>query len=413
MPAQLPAPTKPSTDLETQHARITIMRAADPQDQIIQQLIQTLGIHETARLLTRGTRLTPAHIDQVLEHTGENSDAYLSRISERITRWSNRATQSDPAQELNFATKIGAWLCTPEDPDWPSSLKDFGYKEPYGLWGRGDRARLHQYRESRSLAVVGSRDISTYGQSATQHIVGELAQAGLTIVSGGAFGIDAVAHASALTAGTLQLPTIAFMAGGVDRLYPKHNEKLLKQVMCQGLIFSEVPMGQTPTRWRFLQRNRLIAEISRATIIVEARWRSGALNTAHHALELGRTVYALPGSIFSPSSEGCHRLIHDGLGTLLSDPKHLIEELAHTNVEQTSAFAIEEIENPADHLTTTEQIIWDALPVRRTMALEELCTISGIDARTAMLTLSRLSTKAIAVQDSSNLQWKKKIPHAR
>ncbi|MBM7050901.1 DNA-processing protein DprA [Rothia sp. ZJ1223] len=403
-------PTPETTTNSTQRARAIIMRAVEPQDHIAHALIESQGVEKTAHILSGREKLTSHLTEELIGDTTLEPEQFFKQLTDRIERCGRKLSTYNPDHELHFAPKIGAWLCTPEDDDWPQSLNDFGYATPFALWGRGDRNRLNELKEARSLAVVGSRDISAYGRSATQHLAGELAQAGLTIVSGGAFGIDAVAHTSALATGTSQLPTVALMAGGLDSLYPKHNENLLHQVIEQGLILSEVPMGLAPTRWRFLQRNRLIAGLSRGTIIVEARWRSGALNTANHTLELGRTVYAVPGSIFSPSSEGCHRLLKDGLATVLTNAQDLIQEMTQSLPVQSSAFPEANLGDTTDTLDSTERFVWDALPVRRTMSIEELSSTTSLPARTLMVTLSKLHAHSLASQDTATLQWKKKIP---
>ncbi|QNV38645.1 DNA-processing protein DprA [Rothia terrae] len=391
-------------------ARITLMRCADPEDPTIQHLTENFGPCLPAALLRGSATLNDKHLKEAIaESITSDKDAFLESLQQKISRWGKRAAVATPEYEMDFASKIGAWVCIPEDPDWPAGVNDFGYSAPYALWGRGERGRLKSYKESRSVAVVGSRDISAYGTTATQHIAGDLATQGLTVISGGAFGIDAAAHQSALANGTSELPTIALMAGGIDTLYPKHNEILLKRVIDNGLIFSEVSLGQNPTRWRFLQRNRLIAGLARATVIVEARWRSGALNTAHHAMEIGRDVYAVPGSIFSPNSEGCHRLLSDNLATVLTNADQLVQNFVGTDtaLQQTTAFELENQGHITDTLSEGEKIIWDALPVRRTMTIEELCSVTGHSAREVMKILGKLRHQELAVQDTDNLQWKK------
>ncbi len=404
------------TPEEKRAARITLMRCADPEDSTVHHLIENFGPCLPAALLRGSVTLDNRALKDAIAHSVESdTDSYLRSLNQKIQRWGKRASIATAEYEFEFATKIGAWVCTPEDADWPTGVNDYGYSAPYALWGRGDRERLRAYKESRSIAVVGSRDISAYGTSATQHIAGDLAANGLTVISGGAFGIDAAAHASALATGSSELPTIAFMAGGIDTLYPKHNESLLKQVIDNGLIFSEVALGQNPTRWRFLQRNRLIAGLARATVIVEARWRSGALNTAHHAMEIGRDVYAVPGSIFSPNSEGCHRLLNDNLARVLTHADQLVQDFVGDNLthEQTTAFQLENPVHTLDNLNGAERIIWDALPIRRTMSIEELCSVTGHCAKDVMKTLARLRHQALALQDATNLQWKKNNKRTR
>ena len=149
---------------------------------------------------------------------------------------------------------------------------------------------------------------------------------GSPIISGGAYGIDAHAHRAALAGGSSgSMPTIAVMAGGVDRFYPSGNEELLRTVANQGAVLAEVPPGSAPTRYRFLQRNRLIAALASVTVVVEARWRSGALNTAHHAETLGRAVGAVPGSVHSANSAGCHRLLREGGAVCVTDAGEVAE----------------------------------------------------------------------------------------
>jgi DNA processing protein len=152
-------------------------------------------------------------------------------------------------------------------------------------------------------------------------IAGGVSDEGWCVVSGGAYGIDAAAHRAALTGST---PTVAVMAGGVDRLYPAGHTDLLTAVLERGAVVSEVPVGFAPHRQRFLSRNRLIATAA-ATCVVEAAARSGALSTVNHALQLGRPVGAVPGPVTSTSSRGCHALIRDGAATLVTGPRDVLE----------------------------------------------------------------------------------------
>jgi DNA processing protein len=156
-----------------------------------------------------------------------------------------------------------------------------------------------------------------------------LAQRGICIVSGLAYGIDAHAHRAALAGSQGEGPaTLAVLAGGLDRDYPSGNADLAAAIRGNGLTLSELPPGSAPTRYRFLQRNRIIAALAGVTCVVEARWRSGALNTAHHAETIARHVAAVPGSVHSANSAGCHRLLKDGSAVLVSDAAELAELLA-------------------------------------------------------------------------------------
>ena len=176
---------------------------------------------------------------------------------------------------------------------------------PTLLWVRGDTALLTA--EPR-VAIVGARAASGYGEMLAADFAGDLATSGAVIVSGGAYGIDGAAHRAALS---VEGKTIAFLAGGVDRAYPQGHQQLLRRIVDTGAVVSEVPCGTAPTKWRFLSRNRLIAALSHATVVVEAGWRSGSLNTAGHAASLGRPLGAVPGPVTSAASAGCHRLLRE------------------------------------------------------------------------------------------------------
>jgi len=245
--------------------------------------------------------------------------ATIDKAVAATERWLARTGDADPQRNLGRAHAVGARVITRVDPEWPSILDDLGGRAPYALWARGggDLSALL----GRSVALVGSRASTGYGEHVAAEIAGGVSDAGWCVVSGGAYGIDAAAHRAALTGPT---PTVAVMAGGVDRLYPAGNADLLGAILDRGVVFSEVPCGFAPHRSRFLARNRVIAAAA-ATCVVEAAARSGALNTVSHALEWGRPVGAVPGPVTSVSSQGCHRLIRDGLAVLVTDARQVLE----------------------------------------------------------------------------------------
>jgi DNA processing protein len=227
-------------------------------------------------------------------------------LADAVDRWRPRIRQVDTPLHLRQAARFGARLVVPGDPEWPVGLDDLGVHAPAALWVRGDAGLLG--RLDRSIAIVGARAATGYGEHVTVEVASGLVDRGFAIVSGAAFGIDGAAHRAALASGGA---TVAFLAGGVDRFYPSAHETLLTRIVDRGAVVSEVPCGTAPTKWRFLQRNRLIAAASRATVVVEAGWRSGSLNTAGHAAQLGRPLGAVPGPVTSSASAGCHRLIRD------------------------------------------------------------------------------------------------------
>jgi DNA processing protein len=227
-------------------------------------------------------------------------------FDDALARWQPRLRSVDTALHLRQAARFGARLVVPGDDEWPSGLDDLDAHAPPALWVRGDAGVLGAL--DRSIAIVGARAATGYGEHVTIEASSGLVDRGFAIVSGAAFGIDGAAHRAALASGGA---TVAFLAGGVDRFYPSAHETLLTRIVDRGAVVSEVPCGVAPTKWRFLQRNRLIAAASRATVVVEAGWRSGSLNTAGHAAQLGRPLGAVPGPVTSSASAGCHRLIRE------------------------------------------------------------------------------------------------------
>lgn len=236
----------------------------------------------------------------------ELADVAGGSFEDAVARWQPRLRTLDTALHLRQGARFGARLVVPGDPEWPAGVDDLGDHAPPALWVRG-RAELLGGLD-RSIAIVGARAATGYGEHVTIEAASGLVDRGFAIVSGAAFGIDGAAHRAALASGGA---TVAFLAGGVDRFYPSAHEPLLTRIVERGAVVSEVPCGVAPTKWRFLQRNRLIAAASRATVVVEAGWRSGSLNTAGHAAQLGRPLGAVPGPVTSSASSGCHRLIRE------------------------------------------------------------------------------------------------------
>ncbi|VXC24979.1 putative DNA processing protein DprA [Microbacterium sp. 8M] len=219
-------------------------------------------------------------------------------------RWAPRLAAEPHLAALRTAVRIGARLLLPTDREWPVALADLGAHAPRGLWLRGDATALGDP----GVAIVGARASSSYGEHVAGDLAGELAAEGLVVFSGGAYGIDGTAHRAALRAGGR---TIALLAGGVDRPYPSGHAQLFERIAASGALVSEVACTVAPTKWRFLARNRVISALAGATVVVEAGARSGSLNTAGHAAELGRPLGAVPGPITSTTSAGCHRLLRD------------------------------------------------------------------------------------------------------
>jgi DNA processing protein len=259
----------------------TIIEPGDPD---VGQLIATLSAADA--------------LEAVLTSEGVELQSIRERVIQRFSRG---------AVELAFrsAARFGAELVTPEHPHWPTRMNDLGNSAPVALWVRGSTEYLV---DEASMAIVGASAATGYGEHVTMEITAGLVERGYTIVSGAAYGIDGMAHRAALASSGR---TVAYLAGGVDRFYPSGHDALLARIAETGTVASELPCGSAPTKWRFLMRNRLIAASTKATLVVEAGWRSGSLNVAGHAVALGRPLGAVPGPVTSVASAGCHRLIRE------------------------------------------------------------------------------------------------------
>ena len=245
---------------------------------------------------------------------------------------------------------------------------------PVGLWVRGP-ARLDELAD-RSVAIVGSRASTAYGEHVAGELGHQLGERGWTVVSGGAFGIDAAAHRGALAA---EAPTMAVLACGVDRPYPAAHGALFNRIAETGLLVSEWPPGCAPLRHRFLVRNRLIAALTRGTVVVEAAARSGAQATARRARMLGRELLVVPGPVTSAMSVGCHELLREREegATLVTSAAQVIEAVGGIGVDL--ADPVERPTGPRDGLTDLAARVLDACPVRSGVSPERLAAIAGCD----------------------------------
>ncbi len=259
----------------------------------------------------------PAIADRIAEHGPEQVLADHRRtVPSQAVR--GRLEPDEVPAMLSAMAQAGVRVVVHGDAEYPGQLADLP-EPPLALWVRGPL----DLRASalRSVSVVGARACTAYGERATSELVGPLAEQGWTIVSGGAFGIDAAAHRAALVSGGA---TVAFMACGVDVAYPRAHDALLARIADTGAVVSELPPGSQPLKHRFLARNRLIAGLGRGTIVVEAAHRSGALSTAHRALELGRVLMAVPGPITSMASSGTNRLLHEQSARAVADSDQVV-----------------------------------------------------------------------------------------
>ncbi|AJM77565.1 DNA-processing protein DprA [Rathayibacter toxicus] len=289
----------------------------EPGDAAAARVIERCGVTEalahTVSTASAAEILTGLDVDE----------AEVSSLAAGLERWRLRLNRTLLRRRLEIAHRLGTRLLLPGAHGWPEPLGDLGHHAPLLVWIRGD---LAAFSAVRCLALVGARAATGYGEHVAAELAVGVANQGVSIISGGAFGVDAAAHRASLGAGG---HTIAFLAGGADRLYPAAHSDLLRRIISTPgcAVVTEVPPGTTPTRWRFLQRNRLIAGSTAATVVVEAGSRSGSLNTAGHAAALGRPLGAVPGPVTSASSAGCHRLLREYAATCVTSVPDVLELL--------------------------------------------------------------------------------------
>ena len=282
-------------------ARVALARVIEPGDELGGRWLREFGAVEVARRVVTGGEPLPGA---------------------SVKRWEGlrgRAGRVRPERDLAEAREAGARFICPGDPEWPAQLDDLGDSRPTGLWVRG-RPSLRIWA-LRSVAVVGARACTEYGAHMAAKLGAGLAERGWVVVSGGAYGVDGAAHRGALGAGGA---TVAVLACGVDRPYPRGHTQLITRIAEQGLVVGELPPGDHPTPSRFILRNRVIAALTRGTVVVEAAYRSGALVTARAAQRLGRFTIGVPGPVTSGLSAGVHELLR-GEAVLVSDAEEVAE----------------------------------------------------------------------------------------
>lgn len=358
-------------------ARAYLSRVAEPASVPVWALVHDLGPVAAAAAIRDGT------------------------APERVLRATEpRRGRIDPHADLEAAERHGIRLVVPESAEWPhfalAALENTGLARrrrfdrgetavaeagepmpPLALWvsGSGDLASVGV----RSVGIVGARAATGYGEHVTADLAYGLARRGLAVVSGGAYGIDAVAHRSALAA---EGHTVLVSAGGLDRPYPPGNATLFARIAEAGLLVSESPPGCAPQRHRFLTRNRLIAALATGTVVVEAAVRSGAGNTAGHCFAQGRPVMAVPGPVTSPMSAGCHALLRREpepalLVTSVADVLTVVGGVGEV-VEAAPVEAAQDVRAELDALDPLARRVFDGLPARRPAGPDEIAQRSGV-----------------------------------
>jgi DNA processing protein len=359
-------------------ARATLMRVADSGDGVMGRLVATYGPEGALGQVRRG-RLDPGFVEELVPKKGRSPD--LDRI---LAAWRARLRVADPVADLTEGEQLGARLIVPGDLEWPTQLDDLGPERPLGLWLHGD-ADL-RFSCLRSVAVVGSRAATPYGAHVAAELGAGLSEAGWTVISGGAYGVDAAAHRGALAGAA---PTVAVLACGTDIAYPAANQDLFAAIRARGVVVSECPLGVRPTRLRFLVRNRVIAALSRGTVVVEAALRSGALNTAGHAVTLRRHLGAVPGPITSDNSAGCHRLLRRAEAVCVTSAREVIELVGAIGDDLAPEPRGPVL--PRDMLDDETRSVLEAVPARIGAGPATIALAAGVDLGTVLGCLGALA----------------------
>ncbi|WP_046320162.1 DNA-processing protein DprA [Mycobacterium sp. UM_Kg1] len=333
-----------------------LSRVAEPPRADLAALVGRVGPVEAAERIRRGS-VEP----ELARHTEVRRDLDVA------------------SEDLEMLARRGGRLITPDDDEWPTlAFTAFGgvgaaatpdCRPPLVLWAIG-RERLDDVAE-RAAAIVGTRAATSYGEAVAAELAAGVAERGIAVVSGGAYGIDGAAHRAALAAdGT----TVAVLAAGVDIAYPAGHSALLQRIGAAGLLITEYPPGVRPARYRFLTRNRLVAALAGPTVVVEAGIRSGAANTAAWARRLGRPVAAVPGPVTSGASAGCHVLLRGGaeVVTRAGDVIELagrVGELAEDPPRPVT---------PVDGLSADQRQVYEALPGRGVVTVDQIARTAGL-----------------------------------
>lgn len=349
-----PAPDPAERDAaEERVARAALTRLVEPGDAVFGLAVR---LHGAGRLLRdlRGQGALPVELAR------RDPAGYRVRLDAR-----------DPQEDLARIAALGGAFVVPGDPGWPTQLDDLGDARPLGLWVRG--AVPLRLAAVRSVAIVGARACSDYGAHVAATLAADLAEAGWTVVSGGAYGVDGAAHRGALVAAGA---TVGVLACGIDVNYPRGHERLLARIADEGVLVTELPPGSHPTRYRFIERNRVIAALTRGTVVVEAAVRSGALISARRAALLGRHVMGVPGPIGSPQSAGVHALLREPGSVLVTRAAEVIEQVGA--IGDDLAPPLLGPVRPGDDLALETRRVLDAVPFRGGLPAAVIAREAGV-----------------------------------
>ncbi|HXP19793.1 MAG TPA: DNA-processing protein DprA [Streptosporangiaceae bacterium] len=359
---------------QERQARAALSFLADPGDPALGALLRSCGPAEVLAALSSGG--DPRAALPAASSGGPG-------LGRAMSRWRTRLGDVPTPARLAGWERGGLRLACPGEPEWPTQLDDLGDARPVVLWLRG--ATDLRFACLRSVSVVGARAATGYGTHVGAELAADLAVRGWTVISGGAYGIDACAHRGALAVGGC---TVAVLASGLSFGYPKGHHELFGAIAQTGVLVSECPPDQAPTRPGFLTRNRLIAALSRGTVVVEAALRSGALSTARHAREANRPVMAVPGPVTSEQSAGCHELIREWGAVCVTGAGDVLEMVAP--IGETNGSAREPAVS-AQYLDPVTAEVLQAVSQRGGRGPATIATLAGVDLDTALRCLGLLA----------------------
>jgi DNA processing protein len=369
----------------TRQDRLGLSLVVEPGDPRLRDLLLT---HEPAEILAAVLgrhRLMDVRIPDAWTERGRDLDRTADRVAAR-------------------AKDSGLRWITPGDKEWPSALSDLDHLEPLhgatgapvGLWLRGVGHLAEMC--ARSVAIVGARDCTTYGAECASELAADCADAGWTVISGAAYGVDGCAHRGAFL---MNAPTAGVLACGADLDYPKSHGALITRIAEVGVVLSEQAPGEKPLKNRFLSRNRIIAALTQGTVVIEAAVRSGSLNTLNWADQLGRTTMAMPGPVTSRQSAGVHAAIRAGKAVVVTSGREVMAELSGLGAETEEKASLPLTE--FDRLPPAAQSTLDGLDWSAARKVHEIASSVRLSSREVRAALDLLERRGLVIRAGS--EW--------
>jgi DNA processing protein len=376
-------------------ARTALSCVTDPGDPVLGALLRAASPAEVLAAIGAG------QVPLSLTGPWAGQEPAMRSVARALQRWAARLDSVPTESRIAAWQRRGIRVVCPGDPEWPTQLDALGDARPVLLWVKGSTDL--RYACLRSVSVVGARAATGYGAHVCTEMTAALADRGWTIISGGAYGIDASAHRAALAA---QGTTIAVLASGLSYGYPRGHSELFASIAASGALVSEWPPDRAPTRPGFLIRNRLIAAASHGTVVVEAALRSGALSTAKHACDLCRPLMAVPGPVTSDLSAGCHEIIRNRGGVLVTDAQDVLEIISSAGEELAEPRRGPAV--PRDALDGESAAVLEAVPARGGRGPAEIAASAGVGLDAVLRCLGLLAAAGFIERSDTGWRTRKK-----